>query len=126
MATAPWRTPRPTHRLRDRASSVTSTRRNTHADAVQRVGRHLTGQPFLRIRKRLENRPAHRFEAGSRLFRPRRDVLTHRLDALSRPFGRHAAHIMRTPEADRRVEEVAQGNSRIPGCRIYPVGRMER
>src|SRR5205814_1679024 len=46
---------------------------------------------------------AHRFEAGSRLFRLRREVLTHRCDALSRAFGRHAAHIMCTPEADRRV-----------------------
>src|SRR4029450_13632320 len=69
----------------------------------------------MRIRERLENRPAHRFEAGSRLFRFRRDVLTHRCDALSRPFGRHAAHIMCTPEADRRVQERRKGT---PGAHV--------
>ena len=112
------------HRLRDRASSVTSTRRIQHADAVQRVGRHLVGQPFLRIRESLENRPARCFEAGSRLFRLRRDV-PHRCDALSRPL----AVMLRTLCAHRSRSSGSGGGAREladHAGRIYPVGRMER
>jgi hypothetical protein len=45
-------------------------------------------------------------------------VLTHRRDAPSRPLGCHAAHIICTPDADRRVRGSAT-NSRIRRSRIY-------